>query len=71
MLSCLMSDTKFVWLLELPGPLYLHTARGDGVCGFTHDPNDAQQFATKEDAEIEKRILGGALGAQATEHGFG
>lgn len=61
---------EFFWLLELPGPLYLHPARGDGVCGFTYDYNEAQHFMSKEDAEIEKRILGGALGAEPREHGW-
>lgn len=62
--------SEFFWLLELPGPMYLHPARGDGVCGFTYDHCEAQRFTTKEDAELEKRVLGGALGAQAVEHGF-
>lgn len=64
---------EFCWLLEVFGPggsLYLHAARGDGVCGFTGDPCDAQKFATKELAEAERVVLNGALGAVPVEHGF-
>lgn len=62
---------RLCWLLELPGGLYLHPARGDGVCGFTHSPYDAQQFATQADAEAERVALNGALGAVPVEHAFG
>ena len=58
------------WLLELPGPLYLHTAHGSGVFELTRIAQDAQRFVSKEHAEIEKRVLGGALGAVPVEHGF-
>jgi len=62
----------FCWLLELSGtcPMYLHPARGDGVAGFTYSPHEAQQFPTKEAAEAERDLLGGALGAQPVQHGF-
>lgn len=62
--------TTFCWLLELPGPMYLHPARGDGVCGFTTDPFEAQRFDTKALAELAIIELGGALGALPVEHGF-
>lgn len=58
------------WLLEAPGPLYLHTARGPGVCGFTTSPCDAQRFPTREAAEAERDKLNGAFGAQPVEHIF-
>lgn len=60
----------FCWLLELPGPMYLHTARGEGVCGFTENVYDAQRFDSRAAAEAEKEALNGALGAVAVEHGF-
>lgn len=65
--------TEFCWLLELTGPhgsLYLHTARGPGVCGFTQTAHDAQRFATRAEAEAERVALNGAFGAQPVEHGF-
>lgn len=65
--------TRFCWLLELPGsrgPLYLHPARGEGVCGFTENVYEAQQFETKDLAEAERVALNGALGAEPREHGF-
>jgi hypothetical protein len=65
----------FAWLLELPANrtrpvMYLHPARGDGVCGFTFDACDAQRFVTKEEALAERDALNGALGAEPAEHGF-
>ena len=61
---------EYCWLLELPGGLYLHTARGPGVCGFTHDVFEAQRFPTREAAEAEREALGGAFGASAHDHIF-
>jgi hypothetical protein len=62
--------TEFWWLLELPGPLYLHPARSNAGGGFTFNVWDAQRFATRADAEKERDALNGALGAQPVEHGF-
>lgn len=61
---------KCYWLAETRGPMYLHPARGDGVCGFTYSPWEAQRFPTKEAAQAEIDALNGAFGAVPVEHGF-
>lgn len=63
---------EFFWLVEIAGPMYLHTARSNAGGGFTHDPHEAQRFLTKglAEAEIEKLALQGPFDARAVEHGF-
>lgn len=65
-----MSEQRFAWLLELPGPLYLSTAVSDASVGFTSDPWAAWQFPTQATAELVAKRLNGAFGAKAEEHGF-
>lgn len=50
--------------------MWLHPARGEGVCGFTMSAFDAQRFPTKAAALAERDALNGALGAEPTEHIF-
>lgn len=50
--------------------MWLHPARGEGVCGFTCSPFDAQRFPTKAAALEERDALNGALGAIPIEHIF-
>jgi hypothetical protein len=63
-------NTIYCWLLELPGPLYLTSARSSTSIGFSNNVYDARRFETFDDAEAERIALCGALGAQPTEHAF-